>query len=67
MSPLYTPGKLTLHNQPSAWAEGGNQVFYIDVANNPYRMHVFTTTRSSQLTVKQGGSFADLQRKKEVV
>jgi len=67
MSPLYTPGKLTLRNQPNTWAEGGNQVFYIDVANNPYRVHVFTTTGSSQLTIKQGGSFDDLQRKKEVV
>jgi len=57
MSPIYVPGKVTLRNQPNTWAEGGDQVFYIDVASNPYRVHVFTTTGSSQLTIKQGGSF----------
>jgi hypothetical protein len=53
---IYTPGKLTLRNQPSAWAEGGDTVYDIEISGTVYRVHIFTTVGTSELVVMNGGS-----------
>lgn len=52
-----TGSNLTLRNQPSAWAEGGDLVYTIVVGGTTYRVHEFKTVGSSSLNVLEGGTF----------
>jgi hypothetical protein len=57
MSPIYVPGKVTLRQTSSTWAEGGDLVYTIVVSGTTYRVHEFKTTGTSSLNVLSGGSF----------
>ena len=41
MSPIYVPGKVTLRQTPSTWAEGGDLVYTIVIGGITYRVHEF--------------------------
>jgi hypothetical protein len=56
MSPIYVPGKVTLRQTHSTWAEGGDLVYTIVVSGTTYRVHEFKTVGTSSLNVMKGGS-----------
>lgn len=47
--------KLVMRKTASTWAEGGDEVFQIQVGTDTYRVHKFTTVGTSEFIVFQGG------------
>jgi hypothetical protein len=50
-------GKLVFRKGMGTWAEGGDNVYYIEVAGAPYRVHEFKTVTTTSLNVVSGGTF----------
>ena len=49
--------KLVLRKGMGTWAEGGDNVYYIEVVGVAYRVHEFKTVGTTSLNVISGGSF----------